>query len=55
MVYFDEQVVRQLYDAFNHRNFDVVIKLYADDIHLHCPPEPSFRLQQPARSIRVLE
>jgi hypothetical protein len=37
MVHLDEQVVRQLYDAFNQRNFDVVIKLYADDIRLHCP------------------
>ena len=37
MVYLDEQVVRQLYDAFNQRNFEVVIKIYADDIRLHCP------------------
>jgi hypothetical protein len=37
MVYLDEQVVRQLYDAFNQRNFDVVIKIYADNVRLHCP------------------
>ena len=37
MVYLDEQVVRQLYEAFNQGNFEVVLKLYADDVALHCP------------------
>lgn len=37
MVYLDEQVIRQLYDAFNQGNFEVVLKLYADDVVLHCP------------------
>lgn len=37
MVYLDEQVIRQLYEAFNQRNFEVVVKLYADDVHLVCP------------------
>jgi hypothetical protein len=37
MVYLDEQVIRQLYEAFNNQNFDVVLKLYAENVHLVCP------------------
>lgn len=37
MVYLDEQVIRQLYDAFNSHNFEVVVKLYADNVRLICP------------------
>jgi ketosteroid isomerase-like protein len=37
MVYLDEQVVRQLYDAFNRRDYGIVLKLYSEGVVLHCP------------------
>lgn len=37
MVYLDEMTIRQLYDAFNRRDFETVLKLYADDIVLYAP------------------
>jgi ketosteroid isomerase-like protein len=35
MVYIDEKVVQQLVEAFNRRELEPVIKLFADDIVLH--------------------
>jgi ketosteroid isomerase-like protein len=37
MVYLDEQVIRQLYDAFNNHNFEAIVKLYSDNVRLICP------------------
>ncbi len=37
MVYLDEQVVRLLVDAFNRRDMESVLKLFDENVLLHCP------------------
>jgi ketosteroid isomerase-like protein len=37
MVYYDENIVRQLYEAFNRGDIKLVSKLYAEDVVLHVP------------------
>jgi len=37
MVIFDEGVTQQIIDAFNQRNLEPVLKLFAEDVVLHCP------------------
>jgi uncharacterized protein len=36
-MYLDEEVVRQLYEAFNRGDFKNVLKLFSDDILFHFP------------------
>jgi ketosteroid isomerase-like protein len=37
MVYYDESIVRQLYEAFNRGDLKIVSKIYAEDVVLHVP------------------
>lgn len=37
MAFFDEKVIDQLLEAFNRRELAPVLKLFAEDMKLHCP------------------
>jgi len=37
MVYYDETIVRQFYEAFNRGDLTLVSRLYADDVVLYVP------------------
>jgi ketosteroid isomerase-like protein len=37
MVYLDENSIQQLIDAFNRRELEPGLKLFSDDVVLHCP------------------
>lgn len=42
MVFFDEKVINQLLEAFNRRELAPLLKLFSDDLKLHCPgPHPA--------------